>query len=65
MAKKEIMYQRLYNNKDLSGELKMAQDIMGAGTWDLSDKSKEISMEVAGMIGMEALAIAAGAITAG
>ncbi len=64
-AKREIAYQNLYNKKDLSPELALLQNILGAGSTKMSDKSWEISKEVAGMIGMEAIAIAAGMVTMG
>lgn len=59
MAKREIMYQKLYNNTDLTKEQTLMQDIMGAGSMKMSDRSWEVSQEVAGMIAMEAIAIAA------
>ena len=64
-AKREIVYQNLYNKKDLSPELALLQNILGAGSTKMSDKSWEISKEVAGMIGMEAVAIGAGMLTMG
>lgn len=65
VAKREIVYQTLYNKVQTSDELKLLQDILGAGTWKMSDKSWDISKEVGGMIAMEAIAIAAGVVTAG
>lgn len=53
------MYQKLYNNTDLTKEQTLMQDIMGAGSMKMSDRSWEVSQEVAGMIAMEAIAIAA------
>lgn len=64
-AKREIVYQNLYNKKDLSPELALLQNILGAGSTKMSDRSWEISKEVAGMIGMEAVAIGAGMLTMG
>lgn len=46
MAKREIVYQTLYNKAQNSEELKLLQDILGAGTWKMSDKSWDISKEV-------------------
>jgi hypothetical protein len=65
MAKREIMYQKLYNNTDLTKEQTLMQDIMGAGSMKMSDRSWEVSQEVAGFIAMEAIAIAAWVVTAG
>jgi hypothetical protein len=64
LAKREIMYQKLYN-KDLQWELLLAQSIMGATTLGMSDKSWDVSKEIGWMIAMEAFAIAAGVVTAG
>lgn len=64
-AKREIVYQNLYNKTNLPQELALLQNIIGAGSMKMSDKSWEISTEIAGMIGMEAVAIAAGVVTAG
>ncbi len=64
-AKREIVYQNLYNQKDLSPELSLLQNILWAGSTKMSDRSWEISKEVAAMIGMEAVAIGAGVLTMG
>ena len=65
MTKREIVYQKLYGKTGLSPELSMAQDIMWATRFGVSDKASEISSEIAQMIAIEAIAIAAGAVTAG
>lgn len=59
------MYQKLYNEKGLPEDKALLQDILGAGFLDMSDKAWDVSQEVAGMIAMEAIAIAAGAVTMG
>jgi len=46
VAKREIMYQKLYNQKNLSPDLMLAQDIMGAADFDMSDKSWDVSKEI-------------------
>lgn len=64
-AKREIVYQNLYNKKNLPQELALLQDILGADSMKMSDRSWEVSTQVAGMIGMEAIAIGAGMLTMG
>ena len=65
MAKREIFYQKLYNTDQTDPDLKLLQDILGAGTFKMSDRAWDITGEVASMIAMEAVAIAAGTITVG
>ena len=64
-AKREIVYQNLYNKKNLPQELALLQNILGADSMKMSDRSWEISQDVAGMIAIEAIAIGAGVVTAG
>lgn len=70
-VKKYLMERFLEKKADSHGiiakdtELTVLSDIMGVGTFNLSDRSKEISREVAINIGIEAVAIAAGLLTAG
>lgn len=65
MAKREIFYQKLYNADQTDPELKMLQNIMGATTFTMSDRSLLLTGEVATMLAIEAIAIAAGTVTAG
>ncbi|EKD29402.1 MAG: hypothetical protein ACD_78C00422G0005 [uncultured bacterium (gcode 4)] len=64
MTKKEVFYQKLYNMDQSNPELKVLQDILGAGTFDMSDRAVDITWEVASMIVIEAIAIGAGMVTA-
>lgn len=70
-VKKYLMERFLEKKADSRGtvakdtELTILSDIMGVGRFNLSDRSKEISQEVAINIGIEAVAIAAGLLTAG
>lgn len=70
-VKKYLMERFLENKADSHGtvandtELTVLSDIMGVGTWNPSDRSVDISKEVAIALGIEAVAIAAGLLTAG
>lgn len=63
-AKREVAYLKLYNKTWLSPELALYQDILGAGTWDMSDKAWDFSKEAAIFVGIEACAMVAWALTA-
>ena len=64
MAKNEIFYQLMYNKDQSNPELKLLQDILGASSFDMSDRALDITWEVASMLAIEALAIAAWVLTA-
>lgn len=63
-AKQEIAYQTLYNKPQQSPELKMLQDVLGAGTLKMSDRVADITGEAFKMLAFEAIALAAGVVTA-
>jgi hypothetical protein len=71
VAKKEIMYQYLSKDAGLLGgkstdpELKTLEGILGVGTLRMSDRSMDITGEVASFLAIEAAAVVLGMATAG
>jgi len=43
MAKNEIFYQLMYNKDQSNPELKLLQDILGASSFDMSDRALDIT----------------------
>lgn len=64
MTKREIFYQKLHDASYNDPELDILKDILGAGTFKMSDRAWDMTGEASKIIGMEAIALAVGMVTA-